>query len=162
MIFIDVLLLCRSLRPVWQGSGCIAASETVAKFVFPGKSVASRAVCIRRWAKFYLLKNRVPVSRQGKHGKTSSLIDNEVVRSKANLFFRSLPAGERTCRRFVDWVNDTLLPSLPDGTVGSKISERTACRWQKLHISCTHLVSVSGEIMNIKFKVDFGHVRHLC
>jgi len=109
-----------------KGCGRIDASLQVAKKVFIGAG-PWKAQKIRYAANYWLLNNKLPMSRHGKHQKTVRLIDDEDVAEKCQVWIRE-KNYHATPSSFKTFIEQNLLPNI--GIAKKKdISLSTAKRW---------------------------------
>jgi hypothetical protein len=110
-------------------SSKMESSLSVVASVFPSANKNDhRARKLREWAKFYLANHRLPVSSQGSHVKTKSLINDEDVQKHNLTWLRSQVPDSINGRTFSLWVRTKLHTEL-NLREPINISERTAQRW---------------------------------
>jgi hypothetical protein len=106
----------------------VEASENVAVALYLDKNASHTGRLIRRWADEFMATGALPVSGQGRHKKTSSLIDDEDVRAACLVWLRSQRNDVLSGRTFVDWIKAELHTKI-DRADAVVLSERTAIRW---------------------------------
>ncbi len=107
-------------------NGKIHASLEAAKIVFvDGGSWKARR--IRYYANYWLLNNKFPVSKRGKHQKTIRLIDDEDIAEKCRTWIHE-QNFKVTPTTFKEFVEKELLPNI-GVTKRKSISLMTAMRW---------------------------------
>src|SRR6185369_10110517 len=109
-----------------KGCGKISASLEVAKKVFIDAG-PWKAQKIRYSANYWLLNNKLPTSRHGKHQKTARLIDDEDIAEKCQIWIHEQNYNA-TPATFKNFIEQQLLPSIKI-TKEKSISLRTATRW---------------------------------
>ena len=95
--------------------GKMASAEKASEIV-QGKS-ARTARCIMNWTKVYLDTLELPVSRQGKHQKTVSILQDEDAVAKIVEWLRSSSKVNHCPEKLCSWINNELLPEV----VGSEV-----------------------------------------
>ena len=109
------------------GGGQVRTSLYIAKIIFGARPF--RAAAIRHWAKSFALEKKIPVILQGRHQKTSSLIDDEDVRRDCVGFLRSQTADQRSAASFCKWFSETYFLKLTGAPRPTLLSECTARVW---------------------------------
>ena len=108
----------------------VRMSVQIASQLFPKSGKDHTARRIRKWAACFLATGKLPDSRQGRHIKTKSLINDEDIRIRCRTYLRSQKNEEITGHSFAKWVNENLHQecslNLP---AALNITERTATRW---------------------------------
>jgi hypothetical protein len=122
----------RYLLLLHGGMGKTEAQRKVANELFDKNRQKNsyKAQCIAKWAAAYLETGAFPVSKQGLHRKTFSIIMDEDVRESFRVHLRKMKPVERTPGRFCENLNDTLLGEIPNAP--DKVSYDTAMRWMKV------------------------------
>jgi hypothetical protein len=123
-----VTLKYLSLRQ--NGSNKMDASQQVANLMYDKTSRHSyKARSIRTWGETYLETGAFIRSKQGKHPKIYSLIQDEAAREKFLKHLRSIPTLQRTPEQFCRELNNGLLHRLSSSRQSVNID--TARRWMK-------------------------------
>ena len=128
---VRLIAIKRYLELIKSGKPKVESSLQVASVLFstrPNRSMVHRARKIRNWAQFYIATNELPSLKQGRHQKTSTLIDDENVQNACKTWLRSQPPDSLCARSFSRWVGSSLHLEL-DFPAPVMISERTSKRW---------------------------------
>jgi hypothetical protein len=86
-----------------------------------------KCMCIRVWAAYFLRHRYFPVSKQGKHPKTHSIIYDEDACVRLRLCVDEMKSLERTPQRFQTELNNRILRTIPRAP--ATVSEDTCRRW---------------------------------
>jgi hypothetical protein len=84
---------------------------------------------VRTWTLHYIFFGKLPISKQGKHQKTTSLLNDEDFQKDCIDWLRNQPSNKRTPKAFNAFLANELIPSKFGVQNISKISERTANNW---------------------------------
>ena len=105
----------------------VRASLAISQIIFGAGPY--RASVIRMWAKCFRNTNQLPISRQGKHQKRRSLIEDEDVRKACVAYLRSLEPNQRTAQTFCTWFSDIYYVKLTGVHRSTRLAESTARDW---------------------------------
>jgi hypothetical protein len=86
-----------------------------------------KAVCIVRWAKYYMEHNELKPFKYSKAPRTKTIITDELVKESFRQHLRALSGVQRTPLRFMTDLNTELLAAIPCAPL--KVSLSTATRW---------------------------------
>ena len=89
----------------------------------------SRAAAIRAWATFFRKNGEIPPFRQGRHQKTSAMIDDEDIRQACVAFLRSQTPEQRCTASFCKWFSEVLNVKLTGVARSKRLAESTARAW---------------------------------
>lgn len=106
----------------------VSSSQKIASILFKGFSSNHKSKAIRKWASFFVTNHSLPMSKQGRHQKVSSMLDCEDVKAKCLEWMRTTSANKICSRSFASWVRTELheLLGLPNPI---PLSDRNASRW---------------------------------
>ena len=90
---------------------------------------ASRTMrCILNWTSIFLETGELPLSNQGKHRKTLSILSDEDIAVRIREWLATAPKGSRNPEQLANWVNNTLLLQV-NGNGNTIVSVRTIRNW---------------------------------
>jgi transposase len=121
---ISVLLKFFELRDIgWsrRRAAAAAAEGMPSKLTRHGRT-------IQFWARHFESCGAVPITNQGQHQKTVSLLHDEDFLVKCREWLKLQPPNQRCPQRFQQYLNHDVLPLLT-GAVQATVSESTARRW---------------------------------
>ena len=125
--YLQYLAIAKYFELLISGQSKMAASDTSARAIFQS-GYSYKARCIRNWATHYLLHETVPLFQQGKHSKTFSIIQDELVCSKMRNYLRSQKGNDRTPENFLQYLNNGGLRELHE-YAPDQVSLETVRRW---------------------------------
>jgi len=116
----------KSLSCRIDGMGKVEAAEIASECLPGGASRTAR--CILNWTNVFLATGRLPVSNQGKHQKSVSLLSDEDVSIRIRDWLIETSKVHRTPEKLAKWVNHSLLLEMT-GTCMSNVSVCSVRRW---------------------------------
>ena len=123
---VQYMAILKTLSFLMQGVGKVASAEKASECISGRSSRTGR--CILNWTNIYLETMELPVSFQGKHQKTVSLLRDEDVVARVLQWLRESSKVNRCPEKLCVWINDVLLPEL----VGSEVQSISVRRVRDL------------------------------